>query len=354
VATGGIITEIIPFHLSVKMETGLAVTCPPHCAIPRHGFVSTGTKVLSEFKKDQDMRVLVFLRIFTATVYNGARILRELGMFSPHLTTSEEAVRRTLRSEESRRAIHSSGAMSPSSSTRSRTAGERDSYSPGQAVFVTDSNPDSDATWPALVVEVAGNQFFVKLVGDPDEAPPFKIPKSRILPDALGDVLDRGNDDDVVRANFAANDTLVADHHSKNFLDVLIELGEYTTVFDSIFGHQDSFTHTDGALLENKASFPQGSPDTSVKMEGFVASGSVPPGALAYPKYKIATISFAFSDVELHCLDKDLHCSSRQMHQEDADKRSRRGAWTRDGEDLRFYPAGYALQSAYRAGTESP
>jgi hypothetical protein len=31
------------------------------------------------------------------------------------------------------------------------------------------------------------------------------------------------------------------------------------------------------------------------------------------------------------------------MHQEDADKRSRRGAWIRDGEDLRFYPDGYAL-----------
>jgi hypothetical protein len=31
------------------------------------------------------------------------------------------------------------------------------------------------------------------------------------------------------------------------------------------------------------------------------------------------------------------------MHQEDEDKRSRRGAWTRDGEDLRFCPEGYAL-----------
>jgi hypothetical protein len=164
--------------------------------------------------------------------------------------------------------------------------------------------------------------FFVKLAGDPDEAPPFKIPKSRLLPDVFGGVLDRGDADDVVRANFAANNKLVADHHSKNFLDVVTELGEYTAVLDSIFGHQDSFTHTDGALLENKASFPQGSPDTSVKMEGFVASGSVPSGALAYPKYKIATLSFALSEVELHYLDKDLHCSPRQMHQEDADKRS--------------------------------
>jgi hypothetical protein len=346
VARGGCITEIIPFYLSVKMEKGLAVTCPPHCAIPRHGFVSPGTRVLDEFQKDEDTRLLEFLRIFTATVYSGARILRQLGLCFPHLMTSEEAVLRTLCSEESRRAIHSAGALPPSSATRSRTAGERDSYSPGQAVFVTDSNPDSDATWPALIVALArstGKHFLVKLVGDSDESPPFEIPRSRLLPDASGDVLDRGDDDDVVRASFAANDKLIAERQSNNFLDVLTELGEYTTVFDSIFGHQDSFTHTDGALLENKSSFPQGSPDTSVKMDGFLATGSVPPGALAYPKYKIATLSFALSDVELHCLDKDLHCSPRQIFQKDADKRSRRGAWTREGDDFRFYPEGYAV-----------
>jgi hypothetical protein len=209
-ASGDCITEIIPFYLSVKMDKGLAVTCPPHCAIPRHGYVSRGTRVLDEFQKDQDKRLLEFLRIFTATVYSGARILRQLGMCFPHLMTSEEAVLRTLRSEESRRAIHSAGVLPPSSATRSRTAGERDSYYPGQAVFVTDSNPDSDATWPALVVELArstGKHFLVKLVGDTDESPPFEIPRSRLLPDTFGDVLDRGDDDDVVRASFAANDT---------------------------------------------------------------------------------------------------------------------------------------------------
>jgi hypothetical protein len=116
-----------------------------------------------------------------------------------------------------------------------------------------------------------------------------------------------------------------------------------STVFDSIFGHQDSFTHTDGPLLENKASFPQGSPDPSIQMEDFLATGSVPPGALAYPKYKVATLSLALSDVELHCLDKDLHCSPRQIHQEDVDNRSHHGAWTRQGDDLLFYPEGYAL-----------
>jgi hypothetical protein len=349
---GGGVTEIIPFHMSVKMETGWAVTCPPHSAIPRYGFVANGKRVRAEFQEDEDPRPQKLLRTFTATVYNGARLLRQLGKIYPLLKTSVEAVRRTLDSENCRRGIHSAGALTPSSATRSRTAGERDSYLPGQAVFVVDSDPDSEATWPAIVVapavhNLAGKHFFVKLVGDSEECPPLKVPKSRLLPDAFGDALDRGDDDDVVRANFLANDKLIAERgrNSTNFLDVLTELGEYTTVFDSIFGHQDSFTHTDGALLENKVSFPQGSADYSIKMKAFLATGSVPPGALAYPKYKVATLSFALSDVELHCLDKDLHCSSRQMHhaESEPDKRSRRGAWTRKGDDFCFYPEGYAL-----------
>jgi hypothetical protein len=172
----------------------------------------------------------------------------------------------------------------------------------------------------------------------------LRIPKSRLLPDAFGDRLNRGDDDDVVRGNFSSNDQLIADRHEcKNFVDVLSELGEYTTVFDSISGHQDSLTHTDGALLENKSSFPQGDPDSSISLCNGT-EGRVPPGALAYPKYKIATLSFALSDVELHCLDKDLHCSPRQMDQVGADRRSRRGAWIRhsDGTSL-FYPGGFAL-----------
>jgi hypothetical protein len=347
---GGGVTEIIPFYVTVQMENGLKVMHPPHCAIPRHGFVSTGKRVLAEFHNEQDLRPLevgrpvAFLRIFTASVYSGARILCQLGQLHPLLKTSEVAAKRTLDSERRRRDIHSAGALTPSSSTRSRRAGERGSYSPGQAVFVVDSN----ATWPAHVVGPARpdsveKQFFVKFVGDLDKS--TTIPISRLLPDAFGDECNRGDDDDVVRPTFFSNDKLVAErgHHSKNFLDVLTELGEYTTVFDSIFGHQDSFTHTDGPLLENKASFPQGSPDPSIKIEHFLPTGSVPPGALAYPKYKVATLSFALSDVELHCLDRDLHCSPRQIHRKDADNRSRRGAWTRQGDDSRFYPEGYAL-----------
>jgi hypothetical protein len=101
---GGAVTEIIPFYVAVKMEKGLAVTSPPHCAIPRHGFVSTGTRVLAEFQKDQvgrpldTLRPVEFLRIFTTTVYIGARILIELGKIFPHLKTSKAAADRTLES----------------------------------------------------------------------------------------------------------------------------------------------------------------------------------------------------------------------------------------------------------------
>jgi hypothetical protein len=225
---GGSITEIIPFYVSVQMKMGLAVMHPPHCAIPRHGFVSKGTRVVSEFQDDRYLRPLRFggpvdfLRIYTASVYSGARILCQLGQLYPLLKTSVTAAKRTLLSEKNRRDVYSAGSLTPSSSTRSRRAGERDSYLPGQAVFVVDGN----ATWSAHIVGPAGidsgeKQFCVKFVGDLEKSTPYMtIPISRLLPDAFGDVRHRGDDDDVVRPTFYSNDQLVAErgHHSKTFL----------------------------------------------------------------------------------------------------------------------------------------
>jgi hypothetical protein len=66
-----------------------------------------------------------------ATVY-AAIEKRGLGKIAPFFKASEEAARRTIDSDKHRRAIHSAEALTPSSSTRSRTAGERNSCSPGQ------------------------------------------------------------------------------------------------------------------------------------------------------------------------------------------------------------------------------
>jgi hypothetical protein len=246
----GGVTTVIPFYITVKKEKGLAVVCPPHCAIPRHGFVSTGSRVLTQFKNHGESQAIQarlpqsFLRIFTASTFTGARVLRQLGISFPQFVTSEEAVERTL-----------------------------------------------------------------------------------------------GSEDDV-RCTLANDNECGKNVNGKNLLDSLARRGNYTSTFDSVGGHQDVGV----SLLENKACFAQGTPDPKICMEEYLRAGRVPPGALAYPRYKVATVSYAFSDVELHCLDNDLHLSSRQLHVECADSRSRRGAWTRQPSgELLFYPEGYAV-----------
>ena len=42
---------------------------------------------------------------------------------------------------------------------------------------------------------------------------------------------------------------------------------------------------------------------------------SVPPGALAFPKYKTFTICRAMRDVEIHSAQKVVHFGSLQYHQ---------------------------------------
>jgi hypothetical protein len=71
----------------------------------------------------------------------------------------------------------------------------------------------------------------------------------------------------------------------KNINDTVGAVGEYTTVFDCIFGHKDHFTHTDAPNLENKVVFPhQGGSDPSFQLQSYLQTGWVPPAGLACPQ----------------------------------------------------------------------
>ena len=91
------------------------------------------------------------------------------------------------------------------------------------------------------------------------------------------------------------------------FLDVLLEVGQYTALIEVIFGHEDHFGSTPGVLLENKLALIRGSPSPGVGLRGLPALGPVPPGALAIPRYKVWTIVGAMQDVELHELHGVFH-----------------------------------------------
>ena len=229
----------VPYYMGVQHQDQLAAVLPPHNSIPRRGFVTKGAKVLKEFQSSED---LPFLRVFTATVYSGARLLKKIALLHPHLTTSLNVAESALQTE-----------------SKSRDEKAKD----GQ--------------------------------------------------------------------------------EKTNILDELSAIGNYTAVFDVTFGHKDSFKHpTDPPILENKVSFPLGEPDPSFKLDRYLKEGRVPPGALAYPRYKVASVSFSASDVELNCLHSDMHFGPRQSHH-DRD-RFRRGSWLRCvNERALFFPEGAAI-----------
>jgi hypothetical protein len=353
-----------PFYIGVKQQDTLAVASAPHNSIPSHGFVSPGSKVFKAFQECEVSKHLQVLRTFTATVYSGARILRELAIQHPGLTTSQEAVKLTLLNEERRRRVFTDKDFGPSTCTRSRQDDGRQ-YSKGQAVFVytTDANNGefkvvntflkkcsltlifvTVPAFPATIHKVMDDlKYEVKWSDDPSDPGIYRFPQELIRPCVLLDSENRGDDDDLVPVAPSEHDKTLSSQASvfNNILDALGALGEYTTVFDCIFGHTDHFTHTDAPLLENKISFPQGKPDESVKLNSFLQSSRVPPAGLAYPRYKVATISFATSDVELHCLHSEVHFGPRQERSDGT--HFRRGSWLRDGDDTLFFPEGAAV-----------
>ena len=93
------------------------------------------------------------------------------------------------------------------------------------------------------------------------------------------------------------------------YLSIQVRCGEYTVVHDASGGHRDNLTHCDGALLENKSSFVLGDPDKSVTISN--SEGTVPPGALAYPRAKVCTVNYAMDYIELHQLHGEMHFCSR-------------------------------------------
>jgi hypothetical protein len=89
-------------------------------------------------------------------------------------------------------------------------------------------------------------------------------------------------------------------------LDTLLALGEYTTIVDVIYNHYDRFGNLAGKLIENKMAVHRGPP--SLSFNSWTSSCTeVPPGALGFPRYKVATICTAMDAVELHELHDTMH-----------------------------------------------
>jgi hypothetical protein len=77
-------------------------------------------------------------------------------------------------------------------------------------------------------------------------------------------------------------------------------LGEYTSLIELIFGHEDHFGVKAGQLVENKMLAHRGPIHPELRLSQITDLGPCPVGGLAVPRGKVATVIGAMQDVELH------------------------------------------------------
>ena len=156
---------------------------------------------------------------------------------------------------------------------------------------------------------------------------------------------------------------------------------------DVVVGHEDKFGALGREQLENKLVLHRGAPIRTMRLCDVPAVGSVPPGSLAIPRFKVATICSAMQDVELHELHNVIHLGTAHTDpskshpvttvgddrtsvdegsmSKQARKRKRRaerlawksstnmtrGCWRREPSDARghFYPDGVSLTDWQRS-----
>ena len=127
---------------------------------------------------------------------------------------------------------------------------------------------------------------------DGGELETLTVDCSDISPDLSADGLgDDGEYELLIPPSFYDEKFAKGRANGEDYLTIQVRCGVYTVVHDASGGHRNHFTHCDGALLENKSSFVLGDPDKSVTISN--SEGSVPPGALAYPRAKVYTVNYA-------------------------------------------------------------
>ena len=156
----------------------------------------------------------------------------------------------------------------------------------------------------------------------------------------MSDPENHGDDDYLVFLAPSEHYNTLSSSPFLNYIYALCALGEYTTVLDWIFGRKYHFSHTGAPLLENKLLL-QGYPEFSVKIDSYLQTRRVPPAALAYPRYKVATVSLASYDVELNYLHLGVRFGPRQNHSET--HRLQNVYCLRQGSENIFFPEGSAV-----------
>lgn len=113
----------------------MRATSPPHCAVPRKGYVCNGKKLLQILATDEFKMPRAVVLAMTACVVSAAYALDKMNKLYPEMATSQTAVKRTIRTFERRKRTHDSGTSGPMFNTRQRAEMVR-KYKVGQVVSV--------------------------------------------------------------------------------------------------------------------------------------------------------------------------------------------------------------------------
>lgn len=113
--------------------------------------------------------------------------------------------------------------------------------------------------------------------------------------------------------------------NGKDLIDRLLDLGRHSVVIDATYGHKDSYNgkQTKNAIQYFQSKLVLITGDRSgLSFNSFLSSGSVPPGVVAIPRFKVFTNCHALLDIEIHAMTNTVHFSSRSSPDDES-----RGAW---------------------------
>ena len=317
------IVAVAPFYIGVAGGRNARAVTPRHHGVPRRGWVGPG-RLLDEAIRRHPLKaeLLTLSRRFTATTYNGAFLLRALAE-AGHPASVAEA-ESTISNYERNLVTYSTPPSLAAMATRSQhicpfVRGERVFCRVGDewyearvrmihrdgtlAVQYADPTLHNDDPDSARKAEADVRPDVVPLA----EPPPPSTAVSAAHPKAPEE--DQDDCPSSATEQIAGCRETDASDRSQDctFLDRLGMLGEYTALMEAIFGHEDHFGHALTSLIENKFLIPRGPTDGALRLAQFLASGAVPPGGLAMPRYKGATVIGAMQDVELHELHHTFH-----------------------------------------------
>ena len=294
--TDGLVTNIVPYYARMKVDGCVGgsdnqtrFVHPPYTSLPRRGSVAHGDNLVKDIMSSLPQRLI--LRAFTAYRLSTSYLLAGESEFPTSTQEGMETIHR----------FQTDMAMLREADYHTGTDEHTDEvFSPGDYVLVSIEGEYE----PAVISEVhSDNVLSVALV--------YSQNKRVVGRDDVKGYAQLGSftDDDIAsrsRIRIYSKMKLLRQMGCTD-LEIIASKSDYTSCFDCTYGHKDTFgSNAMDSLIENKLVCPIGDADNAVVEPEDRFLGTVPPGALAYPRYKVSTV-LSSENLEMHVLHDAVH-----------------------------------------------